>query len=149
MYYSVWTCAKQQVACLSTFTVCHWNHFQLKHNLQWEASIRDLSVLSRAASFDIRKQSGLTLKSALKHILSVDFRDDTIFPTAGSLFQLTSEVAGIGGDVGFLKNEFHIQGNYSLLEDIVSGIIFGSYSAKYPSRKNTIHNIFLLCILLY
>ncbi|KAJ8972153.1 hypothetical protein NQ314_000379 [Rhamnusium bicolor] len=71
----------------------------LKHNLQWEANIRDLNVLSRASSFDVRVQSGLSLKSALKHVLSVDLRDDLIFPSSGSLFQLTSEVAGIGGDV--------------------------------------------------
>nr|XP_023026229.1 sorting and assembly machinery component 50 homolog B [Leptinotarsa decemlineata] len=105
----------------------------LKHNIQWEANIRDLSVLTRTASFDVRKESGLSLKSALKHILSLDLRDDIIFPSEGSLFQLTSEVAGLGGDVGFLKNEFFLQENYAILEDIV---LQGCFSAGYMANLN-------------
>jgi outer membrane protein insertion porin family len=92
----------------------------IKHNLQWEATIRDLAVLSRNTSFEVREQAGLSLKSSLKHIISIDLRDDVIFPTLGSLLQLTSEAAGLGGDVGFLKNEFFVQGNYSIAEDFVS-----------------------------
>lgn len=62
------------------------------------------------------------MKSALKHILSIDLRDEKIFPTCGSLFQLTSELAGVGGDVGFVKNDFYIQTNYPIMEDVVSKI---------------------------
>jgi outer membrane protein insertion porin family len=79
-----------------------------------------LAVLSRNTSFEVREQAGLSLKSSLKHIISIDLRDDVIFPTLGSLLQLTSEAAGLGGDVGFLKNEFFVQGNYSIAEDFVS-----------------------------
>lgn len=68
----------------------------------------------------MREQSGLTLKSALRHIFSIDVRDDLIFPSYGGLFQLTTEVAGIGGNVGFLKNGVFIQQNYSLIDDFVS-----------------------------
>ncbi|KYB27071.1 sorting and assembly machinery component 50 homolog [Tribolium castaneum] len=100
----------------------------IKHNIQWEAAIRDLAVLSRNTSFEVREQAGLSLKSALRHIISIDLRDDLIFPTSGSLLQLTSEVAGLGGDVGFLKNEFFIQGNYSLVEDFVlQGTLSGGF----------------------
>ncbi|KAJ8916606.1 hypothetical protein NQ315_000251 [Exocentrus adspersus] len=106
----------------------------LKHNLQWEANIRDLSALSRTTSFEVREQSGLSLKSALKHILSFDLRDDLIFPSAGSLFQVTTEVAGIGGNVGFLKNDFFLQGNYALIEDVV---IQGCLSAGLRWRTGT------------
>lgn len=91
----------------------------VKHNIQWDAAVRELAVFSRSSSFDVREESGLSLKSALRHILSIDLRDDVIFPTCGSLFQLTSEYAGVGGDVGFVKNDAFIQTNYSLMEDIV------------------------------
>lgn len=91
----------------------------IKHNFQWEGVIQELSVLSRSSSFDVREESGLSLKSALRHILSVDLRDDTIFPSCGSLFKLTSEYAGAGGDVGFIKNDAFIQTNYSIVEDFV------------------------------
>ncbi|KAG5882368.1 hypothetical protein JTB14_036292 [Gonioctena quinquepunctata] len=108
----------------------------LKHNIAWEANIRDLSVLGRTTSFDVRKEAGLSLKSALRHVLSLDLRDELIFPTEGSLFQLTSEVAGLGGDVGFLKNEFFLQGNYSLMEDIVlQGCFSGGYIASINKNK--------------
>ncbi|CAG9815218.1 unnamed protein product [Phaedon cochleariae] len=103
----------------------------LKHNLQWEGNIRDFSVLGRTTSFEVRKESGLSLKSSLKHILSVDLRDELIFPSSGSFFQLTSEVAGLGGDVGFLKNDLFVQGNYSLKEDIV---LQGCLSAGFLTR---------------
>ncbi|CAH1114993.1 unnamed protein product [Psylliodes chrysocephalus] len=100
----------------------------LKHNIQWEGNIRDLSTLSRNASFDVRKESGLSLKSSLKHVLSLDLRDEIIFPTTGSLLQLTSEYAGVGGDVGFLKNDLYLQTNYSILPDIVfQGCLMGGY----------------------
>lgn len=35
--------------------------------------------------------------------------------------QLTSELAGMGGNIGYLKNEIFFQDNFSLFEDIVSG----------------------------
>lgn len=76
-------------------------------------------MLSKTTSFDVRKESGLSLKSALRHILSVDLRNDNIFPSGGSLFQMTSEIAGLGGNVGYLKNDFFLQGNYSIMEDFV------------------------------
>ncbi|XP_066144222.1 sorting and assembly machinery component 50 homolog B [Euwallacea fornicatus] len=90
-----------------------------KHNLQWEGIIRDLNTLSRTSSFEVREQAGPTLKSSIKHILSVDLRDDLIFPSGGSLTQVTSELAGLGGNIGFLKNEIFFQDNFSILEDIV------------------------------
>lgn len=71
----------------------------------------------------MRKECGLNLKSAFKHILSVDLRDDIIFPTSGSLFQMTSEIAGAGGNVGYLRNDFFLQGNYSIIEDYVRILI--------------------------
>ncbi|KAJ8982214.1 hypothetical protein NQ317_013516 [Molorchus minor] len=103
----------------------------LKHNIQWEANIRDLSVLSKTTSFAVREQAGLSLKSSLRHVLSVDLRDDVIFPTSGSLFQLTSEVAGVGGDVGYLRNDFFLQSNYSIWEDVVlQGCLAGGHMSS-------------------
>lgn len=97
-----------------------------RHNLQWEGIIRDLTTLSRAASFEVREQSGPSLKSSFKHILSVDVRDDIIFPSGGGLVQLTSELAGMGGNIGYLKNEIFFQDNFSLFEDVVLQFSFMS-----------------------
>uniref|UniRef100_A0A1B6D716 Bacterial surface antigen (D15) domain-containing protein n=1 Tax=Clastoptera arizonana TaxID=38151 RepID=A0A1B6D716_9HEMI len=91
----------------------------LKHNLQWEGTLRDLTVGHRFASFEVREDAGSTLKSSLRHILTFDTRDTKIFPNSGYLAQLTTEFAGLGGNVGFLKNEGLIQSNIPLFSDIV------------------------------
>ncbi|KAF5284155.1 hypothetical protein FQR65_LT00155 [Abscondita terminalis] len=91
----------------------------IKHNLQWDGAIRNLGVLSKSSSFSIREESGASLKSALRHILTFDGRDDHIFPTCGTLFQLSSEVAGVGGDVGYVKNDVFMQSNTSIFGDMV------------------------------
>ncbi|XP_049767186.1 sorting and assembly machinery component 50 homolog B [Schistocerca cancellata] len=91
----------------------------VQHNLQWEGNYRDLSCLTRAAAFAVREQAGPTLKSSIRHIITADRRDAPIFPSKGGLFQLTTEFAGLGGNIGFLKNELMLQANVPLLEGIV------------------------------
>lgn len=84
----------------------------LKHNLQYEATYRDI-ICAKQASFRVREQCGPNLKSALRHICSIDKRDSLIFPTMGSLIQFSTEVAGLGGDIGFVKNELTMQTNWT------------------------------------
>ena len=55
----------------------------------------------------------------MKHILCVDRRDNTIFPSEGTLFKLSQEFAGLGVNVGYFKNELELQANIPLAEDIV------------------------------
>ena len=59
----------------------------------------------------MREHSGHTLKSSLKHILNVDRRNDPIFPSQGTLLRLSQEFAGLGGNIGFFKNELELQVN--------------------------------------
>ena len=84
---------------------------QVAHNLQYEAAWRHLTCLDRSSAFAVREQCGHTLKSALRHILCVDRRDNPVFPSEGSLFKLVQEYAGLGGDIGFFKNEIETQIN--------------------------------------
>jgi len=99
---------------------------QVLHNLQYEGVWRNLSCLNRSSSFAVREQSGHTLKSAVRHILCVDRRDNPIFPYEGTLFRLTQEFAGLGGNIGFFKNEVEVQANLPLGEDIS---LQGSFNA--------------------
>ena len=87
---------------------------QVSHSLQYEAAWRNLTCLNKSSAFAVREQCGHTLKSALRHILSVDRRDNPVFPTEGSLFKLNQEFAGLGGDVGYFKNELETQVNVPL-----------------------------------
>lgn len=107
----------------------------IKHNLQWEGNWRELSCLSRFSTFNVREESGPSLKSCLRHILCVDRRDDLMFPTSGGLFRLTSELAGFGGNVGFFKNEALLQGNWSIMEDIVFQCAIQAGFLKHQTDK--------------
>jgi len=93
---------------------------QASHLLRAEAVWRELSSLNSGTSFEVREHCGHSLKTALQHILTVDRRDDPLFPNEGSLFRLTQEFAGAGGDIGFFKNELEVQANLPVfLEDCV------------------------------
>jgi len=98
----------------------------VSHNLQYEAVWRNIGTLSRSAAFAVREHSGHTLKSALKHILCVDRRDNAIFPTEGTLFRFSQEFAGLGGNIGFFKNELELQANLPVSEDFT---LQGSFNA--------------------
>jgi outer membrane protein insertion porin family len=110
-----------------------------KHNIQYEAAFRNVTC-SKQASFRVREQSGPNLKSALRYIWTKDKRDSPIFPVTGSLMRLTTELAGLGGDVGFLKNELTLQSNWSLHECIVS--IYFECLCLYILQKNPFFKIF-------
>lgn len=97
----------------------------VQHNLQYEAVWRQLSPAARTAAFAVREHSGHTLKSAVRHILCVDRRDNPIFPSEGTLFKLSQEFAGLGGNIGFFKNELELQANLPLFQDIA---LQGSFS---------------------
>merc|ERR1712173_236338 len=98
----------------------------VQHNLQYETVWRNISCLTRAAAFAVRENSGHSLKSSLRHILCVDRRDSPVFPTRGSFFKLIQEFAGLGGNVGFFKNELELQANLPMSEDFT---LQGSFNA--------------------
>lgn len=75
--------------------------------------------MSRSAAFQVREQTGPSLKSSVRHILTFDRRDTPILPTCGSLIKLTQEFAGLGGNIGFFKNDLCLQSNWTLLADMV------------------------------
>jgi len=101
--------------------LCH-EYFKL--NLGWEGVARDLKCANNPP-FGIREQFGLTMKSSVKITASYDSRDTAIFPNYGSLVQLASEVAGIGGSHEFLKNELSLQ---HTLATIMGSAVTGSAS---------------------
>nr|XP_018906395.1 PREDICTED: sorting and assembly machinery component 50 homolog [Bemisia tabaci] len=90
-----------------------------KQTLQWEGTIRNLSVLAKSVPFDVREHSGYTLKSSLRHILSLDTRNSSVLPTNGSLIELINEFAGLGGNVKHFKHELSLQFNCPLVSDYV------------------------------
>ena len=62
---------------------------QMQHSVAWEGVWRELRPLARSTAFAVRENSGHTLKSSLKHVLTCDRRDNAIFPSVGSLLRMS------------------------------------------------------------
>ncbi|CAK9831700.1 Sorting and assembly machinery component 50 homolog [Anthophora retusa] len=112
----------------------------IKHNLQYEATYREIIPL-RHAAFSVREHCGPNLKSALRHICAIDKRDSLIFPTMGSLIQFSTEVAGLGGNIGFVKNELTMQTNWTPHEYLTFQLGFQSGLLREIGSENMKINI--------
>lgn len=106
----------------------------VSQQLELDTAWRQLSCLSKSAAFAVREHCGHTLKSAVRHELALDTRDDIIFPSDGQLFRIKNEVAGFGGNIGFLKNEASAQVNVPLP---FSMVLQGSASAGHMMPLNS------------
>ncbi|KAJ0069869.1 hypothetical protein NL108_015414, partial [Boleophthalmus pectinirostris] len=94
--------------------------WRTSQSLKYEAVWRELSCLARTASFAVREETGHSLKSSLSHSMVIDSRNSTILPRSGGLLRIHQELAGYtGGDASFLKEDFELQLNKSLLWDSV------------------------------
>jgi outer membrane protein insertion porin family len=104
--------------------------------VQWEGIWRELSSLNRMTTFPVREQAGHSLKSAIRHIINFDNRDSPIFPNRGTLFRMTNEFAGIGGDVGFRKHEMQYQVNVPVFSDVVlQASLHGGLLKRFNGEK--------------
>lgn len=116
-----------------------------QHLLSWEGLWRDVTGLSKNASFAIREQAGHSLKSSLKHVLIVDERDNMALPSEGYLFRLSQELAGLGGDVRFLKNNLEYQHSVKVLNDVIlSWSLQGGHLHPLFSTPSRINDRFFL-----
>lgn len=105
----------------------------LRHSVQWEGVWRELSCQSRTTTFPVREQAGHSLKSALRHVIHYDNRDSAVFSNRGTLFRMVQELAGLGGDVGFVKHELTYQLNVPITNDVV---LQGSFQGGFMKRLN-------------
>jgi outer membrane protein insertion porin family len=75
---------------LTEYTRQSWR-YTLEHS--------DVFDVSDSASQAVMQQAGVTLTSAIQHSIVYDRRDNRIFPHEGHYFSISSELAGLGGDV--------------------------------------------------
>ena len=103
----------------------------LRHGLQYTLRQDEISDVDDDASRLIKEQEGTSITSALGHTLTYDVRDSRIKPTEGYLIKLGQEVAGLGGDVHYLKQTLTLAHHWPLWSDWVAnarirnGFIFG------------------------
>ncbi|KAI8825718.1 surface antigen-domain-containing protein [Fimicolochytrium jonesii] len=79
--------------------------FRGTHELAYDVAWRRVHSLAQSASWSVRQDAGHTLKSAISHTYAKDHRDDPMLPTTGSYIRTREELAGLGGDVKFMKGE--------------------------------------------
>jgi len=78
------------------------------------ASWRQINHIGKNASFSVRSEAGNSFKSSVYHRYIKDTRDDSMLPSRGSLFKFYQELAGLGGDIQFIKHEAESQWNLPL-----------------------------------
>lgn len=72
----------------------------------WSYSLRRSSVtdVSSSASTLIQAQEGTKVVSELGHAIGLDMRDSKLNPTGGYYARMKNGLAGLGGDVAYLRN---------------------------------------------
>jgi outer membrane protein insertion porin family len=77
----------------------------LTHNLKYTYKIDEINNVDSNAALLIKLQAGQTTTSMISNSFIFDTRDTVIMPSDGIIAQLSTDYAGIGGDVNFIRNE--------------------------------------------
>jgi outer membrane protein insertion porin family len=94
----------------------------LRQTLRYTLREDTIQNVSANASRFIREQEGSTLSSIVGQELLYDQRDDRFDPTEGYYVRLINDVAGLGGDVGFLRNRLGAGGYYPIADEWVASV---------------------------
>ncbi len=87
----------------------------------WSYTIQkdDISDVPATSSTYIQNMKGSNVNSAIGHSIGYDRRNSRREPTAGYTVTLSNSFAGIGGDIGYLKNALGASYFYSPLDEVV------------------------------
>lgn len=81
-----------------------------QHNLNYTYKETNIGNIQSNASIFIRQQAGTTAESSVGHALTYENRDNKFQPTSGTYLRFSQDVAGLGGDTHYLRNE--LRGGY-------------------------------------
>lgn len=94
-----------------------WNWLEdlsqiVKYTLQ-EDKVTDVPT---TASVLVQEQAGTTIVSSISQTLSYDKRDNRFYPTEGYVVSLSTDLAGFGGDVHYLRGQISLDKYYSFFD---------------------------------
>jgi len=104
---------------------------QWQHSLNYTFKQTNISNIQTGASIFIIDQAGITTESSVGHAITYDNRDNKFSPTTGEFFRINQDVAGVGGDAHYLRNEIHggyyypVAPKWTFSLSGASGYIFG------------------------
>lgn len=108
----------------------------LHQSISYSYKIDDIDSESNTSSLYIEEQLGKTTYSAIKQTLTYDKRDNKINPTNGYSIKLSSDLAGIGGDIKIYKIDLGFINYYPMIKNklifrflVKSGMVQG-YNSK-------------------
>lgn len=78
-----------------------------QHALNYTLKKTTVGSIQPGASIYITRQQGTNVESSVGHALSYDTRDNKFNPTSGYFFRLNQDIAGLGGDSRYLRQELH------------------------------------------
>lgn len=82
----------------------------LQHQIRYTLEQNKISNIKDNASIYIRQQEGTNTVSLVGQSFIYDGRDNKFSPTSGFFFRFNQDIAGLGGDDKFLRDE--VQGEY-------------------------------------
>jgi outer membrane protein insertion porin family len=94
----------------------------LRQTLRYTLRDDTIENVSPDASRFIKEQQGTTLSSIIGQELLYDQRDDRFDPTEGYYLRLVNDLAGLGGDVSYLRNRFGAGGYYPVADEWVASL---------------------------
>ncbi len=85
-------------------------------NQGWSYTLKNSEVSNVAAdaSVFIQSQAGESVLSSLSHTIAYDRRNSRITPTDGYVLRMNNDLAGLGGDVHYLRNVLSAAGYYTI-----------------------------------
>lgn len=94
----------------------------LRHVVRYTLEYQQISNVDNDASEVVKNDEGNYLKSAINNEFIYDTRDSRFDPRSGYTFKFGNEVAGLGGDVRYLKSELSGSYYHSVLDDFTLGL---------------------------
>lgn len=104
----------------------------LRTGFSWQENVRqivrytledqEISDVDSDASLLVKDEEGSFIESSLGHELIYDTRDNRFDPTEGFVVRLRNEVAGLGGDVHFLRSAIGGAYHYPFWDDWTASV---------------------------
>jgi len=94
----------------------------LRHTVRYGLSQDEIFDVDDDATLAIKQSEGETISSVVGHTLSYDRRDSRFDPREGYFFNFTNDLAGLGGDVHYLRTRTAGGYYHPLTDDVTVGI---------------------------
>jgi outer membrane protein insertion porin family len=92
----------------------------LNHNVDYSITRTKVSSANKRANIPeiVKSDLGKNITSAVGHTLSYSIADSAIKPTKGYIITLNQNLAGLGGDIKYLRNILKAAYYYPIMEDL-------------------------------